>query len=284
MDEFVTSMYIFVVDMPFTWFDKVQIDVVSVSRLRLPLHWKTDGTTDTYPRLWYAKSGHGTFWIGDVPFELRPGGVYLIPSYSRLRYQAKTPIDLSWAHFTTTILGGLDLFRYFNCRNELYPTDKRQIEQDFARLLKLFSSPSATTAFECDAVMRLLLVPFMSTVSAQQSGFHPDLLMRLQPILHQINQHLDETIRVSDLARQAHLEYSYFSRMFKKTFGISLSGYLMRCRIKKAQGLLLQPGAKLACIARQTGFSDELYLSKTFKKITGQTTTQFRENAHRNMP
>lgn len=275
-------LYIFVVT---TLLKELQIDVSIARHTHLPRTWRTDDLPpDTITRLWYVKSGRAAFWINDVQFDMRPGGVYLIPAFSRVRWQAETTVDLFWIHFSITIYGGMDLFHYFNVSNKLHPNAAKKVAPLFSRITRLFPFGSASAAFEGDAMLRLLLAPFLATVSAHQPDFQPKLLVRFQPVLQYINQHLENEIRVSDLARHAHLEYSYFSRTFKKTFGISLSGHLLRCRIRKAQGLLLQSNAKLALIARQTGFADEQHLAKSFRRITGRTTSQFRAHAIRNMP
>ena len=55
----------------------------------------------------------------------------------------------------------------------------------------------------------------------------------------------------------------------------------MQQRIEKAKKLLTTTDTYLYRIAEETGFKDQNYFSKAFKKITGELPTQYRHN-HKN--
>ena len=60
--------------------------------------------------------------------------------------------------------------------------------------------------------------------------------------------------------------------------GTTVNRYIIEFRINKAKELLHQKDLKLVEIAEKLGFNDANYFAKTFKKITGITPTQYKEN------
>jgi AraC-like DNA-binding protein len=49
-------------------------------------------------------------------------------------------------------------------------------------------------------------------------------------------------------------------------------------RIERSKKLLRQPNAYITDIAYRCGFADPKYFSKCFKKLTGQTPSEFQKN------
>ncbi|MFP4382237.1 MAG: helix-turn-helix domain-containing protein, partial [Candidatus Sumerlaeia bacterium] len=54
--------------------------------------------------------------------------------------------------------------------------------------------------------------------------------------------------------------------------------YLLRLRIDKARQLLMQTSMNLAEIAEHTGFSSPYHLSNVFKKVRGQSPSEYRRS------
>jgi AraC family transcriptional regulator len=86
-----------------------------------------------------------------------------------------------------------------------------------------------------------------------------------------IEEHLTDSIRVSDLSTLARSSPSYFSCAFKKTFGSSPHAYVMSRRIRMAVGLMLSSDAPLSQIAINCGFADQAHFSRQFRRAMGYT-------------
>lgn len=101
-------------------------------------------------------------------------------------------------------------------------------------------------------------------------------------VIHQsiqyLNTHYSEHMTLEDMARKVYLSPSYFSRIFKKETGISFSSYLNRVRIEHSKELLRHQNLRLTDIALLSGFEDQSYFTKVFKKITGTTPLHYRES------
>ena len=69
---------------------------------------------------------------------------------------------------------------------------------------------------------------------------------------------------------------SYFSVMFKRSFGVGFVDYLNELRIQAAQELLDDPLRSTAEVASLVGYESANYFARIFKKKTGMTPTEYR--------
>ena len=67
-----------------------------------------------------------------------------------------------------------------------------------------------------------------------------------------------------------------FCKKFKERTGKTLVQYLNTRRIEKAKGLMKNRKYSLWDISEMTGFSNANYMIRVFKKITGQTVSEYR--------
>ena len=83
---------------------------------------------------------------------------------------------------------------------------------------------------------------------------------------------------MEEMARRVYLSPAYFSRVFKQETGETFNNCLNRIRIEKSKELLLHQNLRLTDIAQLTGFEDQSYFTKVFRRITGVPPLKFREN------
>lgn len=83
------------------------------------------------------------------------------------------------------------------------------------------------------------------------------------------------------LADSVHVSEDYLTRIFHKEIGLSLWEYLNRYRIFLATDLLLNTNGTIYEIAEQTGFQDQAYFCRVFKKIHGVPPGKIRNKSER---
>jgi len=71
---------------------------------------------------------------------------------------------------------------------------------------------------------------------------------------------------------------SYLSRIFKKETGVNVVDYINEIRILTAQKMLSEGERKVYEVAEEVGYNNYNHFSKTFKRITGVTPSQYLEN------
>jgi AraC-like DNA-binding protein/copper chaperone CopZ len=79
------------------------------------------------------------------------------------------------------------------------------------------------------------------------------------------------------LAHQLNTDYQHLSTLFSAVEGITIERYFILQRLEKVKELLVYNELSLKEIAFQLGFSSIAHLSAQFKKMTGFTTTYFKE-------
>lgn len=85
-----------------------------------------------------------------------------------------------------------------------------------------------------------------------------------------------EPLDVDTICRHVNYSRSYLSRLFKKEVGLTILEYINTVRIRKAKSLLIDTNLSIKEIAEQTGFKNQFYFSKMFKKIQGQAPSVYR--------
>lgn len=96
-------------------------------------------------------------------------------------------------------------------------------------------------------------------------------------VLDYVAEHYTGPIAVEELAEQAALSASHFSRLFKETIGVSPHQFVLGYRVEQAKRMLGDPTRPLIDIALACGFSDQPHFSRTFSRATGQSPKAYRE-------
>ncbi|MCR4649646.1 MAG: AraC family transcriptional regulator [Lachnospiraceae bacterium] len=92
-----------------------------------------------------------------------------------------------------------------------------------------------------------------------------------------IDNHINENIKVNDIAKVCGMSYSYFAKKFQSVYGKSCKEYLEEMQLYKAEELLMFTDFDLTYIANECGFSDCSHLINSFKKHKKMTPKQFRK-------
>ncbi len=92
-----------------------------------------------------------------------------------------------------------------------------------------------------------------------------------------IQDHFSEPVKLEELAEMVGFNSAYFSSMFKKETGQTLTEYILEVRIEQAKVLLKQKDIKINHIPEMIGMGDAKYFSRQFKKVSGLTPSQYRK-------
>ena len=98
----------------------------------------------------------------------------------------------------------------------------------------------------------------------------------LQPALELLeNGYMHPYLENKDLAHACGLSEVYFRKLFSAAFHTTPRQYLIGIRLRKAQQLLREGGYKVSQVAEYCGFTNEYHFSRTFKKYTGMTPSEY---------
>jgi len=90
-----------------------------------------------------------------------------------------------------------------------------------------------------------------------------------------IRENITKPIKISDLADIAKLSESQLRRKFQKEFGITPQTFIQRARLQTAAHLLRNEPNSISQVAFQSGFTDQSYFTRQFKKFFGKTPKEY---------
>jgi AraC-like DNA-binding protein len=68
----------------------------------------------------------------------------------------------------------------------------------------------------------------------------------------------------------------HFCKVFHKTTGLTFTDYVARVRLDDAKTQLLNPSRRISEVAYDVGFQSLTQFNRTFKRVFGQSPTEFR--------
>ena len=102
-----------------------------------------------------------------------------------------------------------------------------------------------------------------------------DKLRKIQPAVDYIAQNYNKSITNDELAALTSLSTVYFRKLFTDIFEMSPISYIHNLRIQKAQEMLQSDYSSITDIAQSLGYLNIYDFSRTFKKHTGLSPTNF---------
>lgn len=105
--------------------------------------------------------------------------------------------------------------------------------------------------------------------------------MTLEKIMYYVNTHLHENITIDEVSRYINKSVSSLSHLFTSLLKKSFKHYVIECKLKKAEELLLEhPEMTIVEIADQLGYDDPYYFSRLFKKYKGLPPSEYLKQSY----
>ncbi len=105
-----------------------------------------------------------------------------------------------------------------------------------------------------------------------------EYLAQFERAIIYIENHLNENIRVMDVAKEAGYSYYHFTRMFQALLGESIGNYIQKRRLFNGASQLLYSNRKIIDIALDCGFDSPEAFSRAFKYVYRVSPKEYRNN------
>lgn len=122
------------------------------------------------------------------------------------------------------------------------------------------------------------LMSFLSLVidtlrpAAAASGEDDIALQIRRLLLNRVN----DRLTISEVAGELHVSPTLAKNAFRKTYGCGIMAYFNEIKIWQSKRMLCNPSRTIDQISRKLGFSSPAYFTRTFRKLTGETPSDFR--------
>lgn len=224
--------------------------------------------------------GKGWLQIRDTRWVVPTGTALLIPRGQPHAYgaDAEDPWSVYWIHFTGAQAG--HYFDFLNVKPNaplIHLPDAVDVLAAFERIYSSMqvghtSENLITASMSCIGLLYGLAKGAQS-ISAQAHQVRE----RLERVIEFMRQNLGNPIRLEELAQLACMSPNRFGDAFRDNFGCPPVDYFNRMRIQKACQLLTKNDRRVQDIAREVGYEDQYYFSRTFKRYLGMSPLQFRK-------
>ena len=133
----------------------------------------------------------------------------------------------------------------------------------------------------------LLYLQAMDVPAAQPTPyFYKTQVEKVRAIRDYLAQHLTENHSQAALSAQFDIPLTAMKSCFKSMYGVSIGAWVTSCRMDKAAQLLRQgrSGGTVAKIAAQVGYDSASKFAAVFKKATGRTPVEYRNELRQEGP
>jgi AraC-like DNA-binding protein len=153
------------------------------------------------------------------------------------------------------------------------------VDVELKQLRETYFATRIVSKRQYESVTRLLhifaqhLSMLSNQVVMQQANAEPPVITRAKEY---IQEHQAEELSLGQVAKAVNTSTFYFCKLFRKAMGINFTDYVSRVRVEKAKNLLLNPNLRVSEIAFEVGFQSLTHFNRVFKKILGQSPTEYR--------
>ncbi len=231
--------------------------------------------------LFYCLDGKGYYTMDGTKYEMQANQFVIIPATTKpLSYGAnrEDPWTIYWVHFTGPQLSSLNELLQIGMDNS--PVYIPYNEEGINIWNKMYDSLSQGYSIENMTNANLCLYHLISTfVYAQKQTQKKTNDIERNMVEYTINymkEHLEEIIKVRELALINHLSESHFSQLFRKATGMPPIDYFILLKMQEACHLLYTTELRVKQIANKLGYEDAYYFSRIFKKTINTSPEVYR--------
>ena len=254
----------------------------SITKSKYDSDWHSTLHTHPFTELFYVVDGKGEFNIQGQRFPVKPNDFVIInPQVEHTELSSPDePLEyivlgingLSFSNLTPVSEGGHP-FSFFNLRDE-----QKDILRYLNAMVQEATSQSMSYELVCHNLLEILLIKILRHQHFDlEVGKQSKATKDISFIKHYSETYYHESIQLEDLASMTHLSRFYISHSFKKEIGMSPMEYLIAIRIKESKILLRTTNYSISQVADIVGFTTPTYFSKQFRKSTGISPTDYRE-------
>ena len=276
------------------------VSLLNAGYVKLDDHWNYSNVISPFSRLYYIDAGAAQVYHHKQFFQLKPGYLYLIPSFTLSAYKCEKMMSQYYLSFFEELGEGYSIYQHRAFRYEVeangmdmknfqrlieinpdrgYKNDDPKVYDNHKMLMSFEKKNEMLTPqayIETKGIILTLLSRFILATEPKSIN-NSSSYKKISDVVNYVNQNLDSDLTVDLLAGMSHMNTDYFSRAFKNQMGIRPINYIQSKRIERAQLLLVTTPKSIPEIASECGLSNLSYFSRLFKKVTGNSPGDFRK-------
>lgn len=241
-------------------------------------------------KLYLPTKGKATLVMDGERYVIEPGYLYFLSGWHIDSQECEDFMDVYWMHF---IPDSLQLHYLLSLSAPIHKWDALDIPwslDTFKQLDLIFQpyheeyklkrrlKPEVPNDLTCriQSILLFLISNILKGIDQQQAEEKIEATLRLQKATNFMDRHFLENPDLNSISKQVNMAPNYFHKKFRDAFGITPFNYMLNLRMQMAKELLSFSSDTIREIAFKTGYDNEFYFSRTFKKYTGLSPKAFR--------
>lgn len=256
----------------------LKLHFLNCRTLDLPKGWNDTKKAGMNSQLWLVLDGSAYLKIGEETYIVKEGDFCLIPDNLDVSYgcDEENGFQLWVVQFQSELFAG-SLFDWIhvawvrkilkeereNCITLFEKMNFGHVNHtDFARNIEITGD-----------LYQLLAQHLQKSYLAEKEGDN-----QLGDTIQYIDNHMNEKITVTQLAKRVSLHPNYFAYLFRMQFGISPSKFIANTKMRHAALLLEKEAATTEWVASEIGMPDVAAFARFFKRHMGMTPKQYQKS------
>ena len=201
-----------------------------------------------------------------------PDGAHMLNLEFILTDDPEAPVDIGR-------MAGLskDLTDIMTCGRSVIVGHDR--EGRLQRAMEQTVSELAAAVMQERALPRILMAEVLLRLAeaARDAELRNNTMGYVRKAVSYLTSHLDESIRISDVAEEVGVAPAYLQRIFRQSTGMTIVDYLNRLRIQQSKHLLMFTEDPVTDVAIAAGFNSRQHFFRVFQAETGLSPREFRK-------
>jgi AraC family transcriptional regulator, transcriptional activator of pobA len=245
-----------------------------------------------YFAVYLIESGSGTFWADASHFAFGPDALLFFVPYQHIRFAPDSPVHGEIVRFHANFLCVETFHAEVGCSGVLFNDPygipvvvmdeqaKSDVKNLIARIRKEHDERDLAYSEVMLAHLKVLLILATRLKASRAGACVPGADLRL-PLLAELRDLIEQNYHTlhspADYAERLHVTAKTLGRIVREQLGTTPTDLIRNRILIHAKWQLLHTLKPVKEVARELGFSDELYFSRLFKKATGHSPTFFRD-------
>lgn len=220
----------------------------------------------------YIVDGTGTLEINGQILHPKKGDIFFISEGSSHRYYSQK--ENGWHKYFISFYGPIanELIKWYLPENT-YLFENCFVEKSFQRIFDIaFNGDDLTLARNKLAIEVFKIFTYIRDRNITDGEDFADKIKR------NIENHLDDEFNLNDLCKYMNYSKNHIINIFSKKFNMTPYKYYIKCKIEMAKDYLANTNLTIAEISSILSYSDQQYFSYCFKKATGFSPRDYRNN------
>ena len=234
--------------------------------------------------LHYVRRGKGQMTVRGRKYDIQSGMFFLMPPFEQINYHGLE--DDPWCYFYIAVYPDsvIDVFRLFSDNGNGFThvsKNPQRTQRIFETLFENRNRSSEEMYFaSLNALMRILSYEFSEGKKIKTPvERNRQKVDEIKNIMH--FNYKNPEFSISDIAAMLHTSNAQISRLFKQETGETPISFLVRLRLNHTAWLLDGGSYSIARLCNESGFNDECYFMKRFKKQFGVSVKGYRKNKNK---